>query len=106
MSENAQPSEPLPPEEPQVEIHKPKPVHSWREFLKEYIIVVLGVITALAAEQVAEWVHWRNEVASARQAIASEMAGNVQSAIARLEVDNCVERRLDELSQILDSASR
>jgi hypothetical protein len=29
--------------------HKPKPWHGWREFLKEYVIVVVGVLTALAA---------------------------------------------------------
>ena len=40
-----------PPQEPIMEIHKPHPVHSWRAFLKEYAIVVLGVATALAAEQ-------------------------------------------------------
>jgi hypothetical protein len=37
MSELIIPEDPtLDPEIPTVEIHKPKPVHSWREFLKEY----------------------------------------------------------------------
>jgi hypothetical protein len=30
-----------------MDIHKPKPIHNWREFLKEYAIIVLGVLTAL-----------------------------------------------------------
>jgi len=34
-----------------MEIHKPKPIHNWREFLKEVGIIVLGVGIALAAEQ-------------------------------------------------------
>jgi hypothetical protein len=40
-----------------MEFHKPKPIHNWREFLKEYAIIVLGVATALAAEQGVEWLH-------------------------------------------------
>ena len=89
-----------------MEIHKPKPVHNWRELLTEIGVVVIGVCIALAAEQAVEWVHWRNQVTEARQAIASEMAGNLTSAIARLGTQACVESRLDELGQILDSASR
>jgi len=34
-----------------VEVHKPKPWHGVREFLKEYVIIVVEVLTALAAEQ-------------------------------------------------------
>ncbi len=32
-----------------IEIHKPR--HGLREFLTEYLIIVVGVLTALAAEQ-------------------------------------------------------
>jgi hypothetical protein len=31
-----------------MDIHKPKPWHGVREFLKEYVIIVVGVLTALA----------------------------------------------------------
>ena len=37
-----------------MDVHKPKPIRNWREFLKEYAIIVIGVLTALAAEQAAE----------------------------------------------------
>ncbi|THD51712.1 hypothetical protein [Phenylobacterium sp.] len=37
-----------------MDIHKPKPWHSFREFLKEYGIIVLGVLTAIAFEQTVE----------------------------------------------------
>jgi hypothetical protein len=30
-----------------MDIHKPKPWHGLREFLKEYLIIVIGVLTAL-----------------------------------------------------------
>jgi len=34
-----------------MDIHKPKPVHSWREFLSEILVVVTGIAIALAGEQ-------------------------------------------------------
>jgi hypothetical protein len=34
-----------------MDIHKPKLWHGLRDFLKEHGIIVLGVLTALAAEQ-------------------------------------------------------
>ena len=44
MTETA-PTEP--PQEPPVE----KPKRNWRGFLKEYAVIVIGVLTALAAQQ-------------------------------------------------------
>ena len=67
---------------------------------------MLGVLTALAAEQGVEWLHWRSKVALAREQIASEMAYNMAGAISRIRIAPCVERRLDELALILDAASK
>lgn len=89
-----------------MEIHKPKPIHNWREFLKEVGTIVLGVCIALAAEQGVEWWHWRNQVAQARGIIASEMAGNLAGAARRLGSFACVEKRLNELGRILDEGAR
>jgi hypothetical protein len=86
-----------------MEIHKPKPIHNWREFLKEYAIIV---VTALAAEQGVEWWHWRNQITEARSLIASELANQVRQSIYRLRVEKCGERRVDELGAILDAASK
>jgi hypothetical protein len=36
-----------------MDLHKPRPWHSLREFLKEYLIIVVGVLTALGAEPAA-----------------------------------------------------
>jgi hypothetical protein len=93
-------------EEQPVEIHKPKPVHNWREFLKEYAIIVLGVATALIAEQGMEWLHWRGQVAQAQEQIAHEMASNMGGAITRIRIAQCVEQRLDALALILDEAGK
>lgn len=106
MSEAAPtPPEDLP-QETDVEIHKPKPVHSWREFLIELGTIVLGICIALAGEQAIEWLRWRGQVAQARQVIATEMANNMVGAVYRLRTQGCIERRLDVLSDILDGASR
>jgi hypothetical protein len=51
-----------------MEIHKPEPWRGWREFLKEYLIIVVGVLTALGGEQVVEQLHWQHVVHEAREA--------------------------------------
>jgi hypothetical protein len=63
--------------ETDVEIHKPKPVHSWREFLKEYAIIVLGVLTALAAEQVVESLRHSADVREMTQKLREESQANL-----------------------------
>jgi hypothetical protein len=89
-----------------MDIHKPKSWHGWREFLKEFGTIVLGVSVALAAEQGAEWLHWRSQVAEARTLIASELAQDVAQGTWRLRTEQCGEHRLDELATILDTASK
>jgi hypothetical protein len=49
-----------------MDIHKPKPWRSAREFLKEYLIIVVGVLTALAGEQTVESVHRHTEGSALR----------------------------------------
>ena len=95
-----------PPEEPSMEIHKPKPVHSWRELLTEIGVVVIGVCIALAAEQTVEWLHWRAQVSEAKGVIATELVVNMRGADNRLAMHACTERRLDELALILDEAAK
>jgi hypothetical protein len=89
-----------------MDIHKPKPVHNMRDFLKEVGIIVLSICIALTAEQAVEWVHWRAQVTEARGVIASEMAGNLRRAIRRMRTTTCTEHRLDELAAILDAAAK
>jgi hypothetical protein len=85
-----------------MEIHKPKPWHGWREFLKEYGIVVLGVLTALGAEQAAEAIHRNAEAAEARDALHAEVVTDITRVQQRTLADACVEARLAEIEQIVD----
>jgi hypothetical protein len=84
-----------------MEIHKPKPWHGLREFLKEYVIIVIGVLTALAAEQAVEALHERGLAREAREAIAAEMQDNVNRIAFRQAQQSCVEQRLKEITGLL-----
>lgn len=91
-----------PPENSEMDIHKPKPWHNLREFLKEYFIIVLGVITALAAEQAVAWLHWQGEVKVARQALHAEIVRNNVLYEFRLAAERCLRRQADEAGHMLD----
>jgi hypothetical protein len=78
-----------------MDIHKPKPWHGVREFLKEYLIIVVGVLTALGAEQVVEWAHNRAEVTEAREALRQEISANARSLRFALAEDRCFLVSLD-----------
>jgi hypothetical protein len=87
-----------------MDIHKPKPWHSVREFLKEYAIIVVGVLTALAAEQIVERVHERQVAAEARENIRRELADDFVTFDKRRAVQACIARRLDDMDALLRTA--
>jgi hypothetical protein len=82
-------------------VHLPKVPHSWREFFKEYAIIVLGVLTALALEQLVESVHERHLAREAQEAIQQELHENIDRAAYRLTQQACIEKRLDEIQALL-----
>jgi hypothetical protein len=79
-----------------LDIHKPKPWHGVREFLKEYVIIVVGVLTALGAEQGVEWLHWRHEVAQAHADLKDEVEVNARWFRYSTVEDACLLGRLPE----------
>jgi len=80
-----------------MDIHKPKPWRGVREFLKEYVIIVVGVFTALAGEQAVEWLHWREMVTATREALNRELAFDQGVFQTRIDQAPCMARRLSEL---------
>jgi hypothetical protein len=81
-----------------MEIHKPKPIHNWREFLKEVGIIVLGVSIALGAEQAVEYFHWKNRIRDAAEAMRIELGvDDGPQAFTRLAIAACLDRQLDGL---------
>ena len=75
----------------------PKPWRGLREFLKEYVIIVVSVLTALGAEQVVEAEHWHQKVEVVRSSLQGELANNR----ARWETDvasiRCMSRDIKAL---------
>ena len=87
-----------------MEIHKPKPVHNWREFLVELGTITLGVCIALAAEQTVEWFHWRDKTDYATDQIQRELNESMYYSMERIMVEDCIRLRLDDLEQKLLSS--
>ena len=73
-----------------MDIHKPKPWHGVREFLKEYVIIVVGVLTALAGEQIVETLHRNEQVEQARAALKVEVTHDVAGAVLGIRNDTCL----------------
>ncbi|HET9161132.1 MAG TPA: hypothetical protein VFN88_11020 [Caulobacteraceae bacterium] len=88
-----------------MDIHKPKPWRGFREFLKEYLIIVVGVLTALGAEAVVENLHWRH---LAEQHDEDLRAGSKQIlglAVERLAASPCVRGELKRIGAALSQSS-
>ena len=83
--------------------HLPKPLHGWREFAGEVGIIVIGVLIALAAEQLIEAIHSRSEVAQFRSAVDVELADDLAAYRYRIQQEPCVQRRIGELREWLDA---
>lgn len=87
------------------DIHKIKPVHGWRDFIGEVGIIVLGVLIALTAEQIAEAIHWHIKASEAKTAIAHEIANDVSNFAERIVIQPCLEAQLDRIeAHIIGSA--
>lgn len=84
-------------------VHLPKPLHGWREFAGEVGIIVIGVVIALAGEQLIETLHWRHVVTDYRAALRSEIAHNLGTYRYRMQEDRCVDATLNELDAWLQS---
>jgi hypothetical protein len=82
-----------------MDIHKPKPAHSWREFLTEIGTIICGILIALGLEQAVEQVHWSHEVEAERAALLDEAKENVSTAAYRMTEDPCITRRLAEIEE-------
>jgi hypothetical protein len=72
-----------------VETHKPKSWHGPGEFFREYMIIVVGVLTALGGEQAVEWMHRQTEVAETREALREEIAQNGAIVVQGAALDRC-----------------
>lgn len=87
-----------------MEIHKPKAMHNWREFLTEIGTIVCGILIALGLEQAIEALHARHLVAQAEEAMRAEIIDDDgPQAYVRLAIAPCLARQLDGLRAALDT---
>lgn len=78
-----------------MDIHKPKPAHTMREFLVEIGTIICGILIALTLEQVVEGFHRNAEMREAREALQEEMRDNVSTLAFGIEEDKCLLPKLD-----------
>jgi len=83
--------------------HASHPIRSWREFLKEVGIIVLGVLIALGAEQSVEALHWRHKVQDAEDSMRFELRDDDgPQAFTRVAMVNCFEEQLDTIQSAIE----
>jgi len=78
----------------------------WPELAREIGVIVIGVLIALAAQQVVDALHWRDEVKHARAALADDFAGDIALADERREIAPCLASRLQEIAGILEGTAK
>lgn len=87
-----------------MDIHKPKPVHSWREFVSEISVIVIGICIALLGEQIVEKIHERIVAGEAREQVEREMATDLAVLTNRTRSEPCIAKRIEELDRTLAAA--
>jgi hypothetical protein len=84
-----------------MEIHKPKSLHGWGEFLYEILIIVIGVLIALGLEQFVDALHWRYKVAQAEQNMRIEITRDRTNAAQYAILASCADAYLDRMQSDL-----
>lgn len=85
-----------------MDVRLPKPLHGWREFAGEVGVIVLGVLIALAAQELVQEWQWRSEVKRTRAALDAELAHNLEFFNYGMSLRPCARSRLNELEFIID----
>jgi hypothetical protein len=90
-----------------MEVHKRKLIQNWRELLKEWGIIVLGVLTALLAEQAVQSIDWHHKVNAALADMDNELgSGDGPQAYARLAMHDCLAKRLNSIRSAVERGDR
>lgn len=88
-----------------MDIHKPKPVHNWHEFLTEIGTIVCGILIALGLEQGIEWMHRQESVTDAREALREEVGRNNGRFAERLSRSKCIERHIADTAALIEKVA-
>lgn len=77
-----------------------EPPNGWRGFLADVAVVVIGVLLALIAQEIAQSFQWQTDVAAQREALRAMAQDNLKVIAFRRFQEPCVERRLAEIETI------
>jgi hypothetical protein len=80
-----------------MDIHKPKPVHNWREFASEIAVIVCGILIALMLEQVAEAWRLHEKVEIGEASIRAEFSDQLAYATIYLKLKPEMDERIARL---------
>jgi len=81
-------------------VQLPRPLHGWRAFLGEVGIIVLGVLIALGAGQVAEGFHRADQARLAERAMRLELAeDDGPQAYARVAIGRCLDAQIARIHE-------
>jgi hypothetical protein len=80
-----------------MDIHKPKPVHSWHEFASEIGVIVCGILIALMLKQVAEAWRLHEKVESAESSVRAEFSDQLAYATIYLKLKPELDDRIAKL---------
>ncbi len=79
----------------------------WRELAREYVIVVLGVLTALIAQEWVQSIEWQDKVSAAVSDMDQELSnGDGPQALVRLAMYQCLADRLQALRETINAGDR
>ena len=81
-----------------MKLHRLRPSDGWRVFAGEVGVIVLGVMIALGAQQVADNWQWRQTVARTKSDLNAKISAAVANSAERAAVDPCLSQRLSELA--------
>lgn len=85
----------------------PKPLHGWRHFAGEVGIIVLGVLIALSAQQIAQSFTDRAQLREAEDAMRYELRDdNLPQAFIRAAAYPCYSTQLDSIEAAVAAADR
>ncbi|MDE2357615.1 MAG: hypothetical protein KGL69_12770 [Alphaproteobacteria bacterium] len=80
-----------------MDIHKPKPVHSLREFLSEIAVVVCGILIALSLEQALEVWRTHERIAAGEASVREELSDQLAYATLFIQLKPGLDARIDAL---------
>ena len=81
-----------------MKLHGLRPRDGWRVFAGEVGVIVLGVLIALVAQQVAENWQWRQTVTRTEADLDDQLSAAIVQVAERNAVDPCLSQRLTELA--------